>query len=439
MILRIILKNFLSFDDEMQFDMFPNMKRTSLPEHITMAAGKLPVLKMAAIFGQNGAGKSNIVKAIEFVRNFAVHKYFIRSLELENYFFLLKEDAAKEPIYLAVEFESQGKFLFYEIEISPNYIAKECLYETFPLEDKVELIFERKKQNVAFPQGASVDDAIAEATKKMLEKNPMSSLLALNGEFPIVQDPRCKTAYKWFRGQLEVIGVHTMLPELIEILRNNTEMLEFARNFINRLEVGANGMNMVESDFDQWAKKHIMLAKKLPDDMDKVKSVLLSANSMPVLSISLEGGIRKVYQLIFDTIGKSGYIGHLDTSAQSDGTLRVLTLLPALYFAKQGKTIVVDEINCCLSATMVKGIVEFFAKTNDAKGQLIFTTHEEQLLGERDILRSDEIWFVDKKEGASIIYSHNDFKEHHTISPMRGYKEGRYGAIRYVNLLRENG
>lgn len=105
---------------------------------------------------------------------------------------------------------------------------------------------------------------------------------------------------------------------------------------------------------------------------------------------------------------------------QSDGTLRALTLLPALYYAcKQGKTVVVDEINCCLSPTMVKGIVEYFAKTADTNGQLIFTTHDNQLLDERDILRSDEIWFVDKREGASVIYSHNDFKEHHTISPFR--------------------
>ena len=123
---------------------------------------------------------------------------------------------------------------------------------------------------------------------------------------------------------------------------------------------------------------------------------------------------------------------------QSDGTLRALTLLPALYYAcKQGKTVVVDEINCCLSPTMVKGIVEYFAKTADTNGQLIFTPHDNQLLDERDILRSDEIRFVDKREGASVLYSHNDFKEHHTISPFRGYNEGRYGAIRFVNLLKD--
>ncbi|MBO7635169.1 MAG: AAA family ATPase [Paludibacteraceae bacterium] len=439
MMLRLILKNFLSFDEEVQFDMFPNMKRTSLSSHISMLAGKLPVLKMAAIYGANGAGKSNLVKALEFIRAFALNKNFIKSIELKNFFYLLKEDAMKAPICLAIEFENQNRFFFYEIEISQKDIEKEGLYETFPLDNKVEPIFERKRLKVTFADSTTVDDAIVEATKKMLAKNPMASLLALNGEFPIVQDPRCKFAAKWFKGQLEIIGVHSFLPTLIDLLRDNKPMMEFARKLIYDLEVGVNDMNMAESDFDQWAKNHINLANTLPGDIDKVTSMSLNANNTPVLSISMEDGVRKVYQLMFDNIGKDGYVGHLDTSSQSDGTLRALTLLPALYYAKMGKTVVVDEINCCLSPTMVKGIVEFFSKTIDTVGQLIFTTHEEQLLDERDILRSDEIWFVDKKEGASIIYSHNDFKEHHTISPMRGYKEGRYGAIRYINLLQKNG
>ena len=187
------------------------------------------------------------------------------------------------------------------------------------------------------------------------------------------------------------------------------------------------------------SEKVLAIAKNLPIDMDKVKSMSLSANSTPGLSINVKDGVRKVYQLIFDNIGKNGFVGRLDTSMQSDGTLRALTLLPALYYAcKLGKTVVVDEINCCLSPTMVKGIVEYFAKTNGTTGQLIFTTHDNQLLDEKDILRSDEIWFVDKREGASVLYSHNDFKEHHTISPYRGYNEGRYGAIRFVKLIEDN-
>ena len=436
MLLRLIIKNFLSFDDEVQFDMFPNMKRTQMANHIYKDLCEVPVLKQAAIYGQNGAGKSNLVKALEFMRAFAFDKDFAKNIEIEKYFYLLKDNIDNEPISLSLEFEHNKHFFFYEIEIGAKKVVKEGLYESFPKESKLDMVYERKNREVAFAK--DVDATIMDATKKLLAKNPMSSLMALNGEFPIVADERCGWAAKWFRSKLEIIGVHSFLPTLIDLLRDNKPMMEFVKGLVHCLGVGVNAMNLQESDFDSWAKQHIAIAKNLPGDMDKVKSMSLSANSTPVLSINVKDGVRKVYQLIFDNVGKNGYIGQLDTSMQSDGTLRALTLLPALYYAcKLGKTVVVDEINCCLSPTMVKGIVEYFAKTNGTNGQLIFTTHDNQLLDEKDILRSDEIWFVDKREGASVLYSHNDFKEHHTISPYRGYNEGRYGAIRFVKLIED--
>lgn len=437
MLLRLIIKNFLSFDDEVQFDMFPNMKRTQIADHIYTDLCDVPVLKQAAIYGQNGAGKSNLVKALEFMRAFALDKDFIKSIEIDKFFYLLKDNASNAPISLSVEFEQNKRFFFYEIEIGPKQVVKEGLYESFPKESKLDLVYERKEREVTFAK--DVDSTIMDAIKKLLGKNPVSSLMALNSEFPIVADERCARAAKWFKAKLEIIGVHSFLPTLIDLLRDNTPMMEFVKGLVHCLGVGVNAMNLQETDFDSWAKKHIAIAKNLSSDMDKVKSMSLSANSTPVLSINVKDGVRKVYQLIFDNIGKNGFVGRLDTSMQSDGTLRALTLLPALYYAcKLGKTVVVDEINCCLSPTMVKGIVEYFAKSNGTNGQLIFTTHDNQLLDEKDILRSDEIWFVDKREGASVLYSHNDFKEHHTISPYRGYNEGRYGAIRFVKLIEDN-
>lgn len=440
MILRVILKNFLSFDNEVQFDMFPNMKRTHLQNHIYTSLCDIPVLKQAAVFGPNGSGKSNLVKALEFVRAFVIDKNFISKIDLQKFFYLLKEDAMEEPLCIAIEFEFKKQFFFYEIEIAKKHITKECLWETFPLKGMMEIVFERKKNNIRFAESADVDGAIVEATKKLVEKNKMASVMALNSEFPIIPDKRCRLATNWFASKLEIIGVFSFMPTLIELLRKNDQMMDFVHDLVYLLGVGVDDVNLNETDFDQWAQKHIELANSIPDDIRKVKSLSLNANNKPVLSINIEDGVRKVYQLIFDNIGKDGFVGKLDTSSQSDGTLRVLTLLPALYFAaKQGKTVVVDEINCCLSSNMVKGIVEYFAGTNDTNGQLIFTTHDEQLLEEKNILRSDEIWFVDKHEGASVIYSHNDFKEHHTISTLKGYKEGRYGAIRYVKLLQQNG
>lgn len=437
MLLRLIIKNFLSFDDEVQFDMFPNMKRTQMTNHVYTNLCDVPILKQAAIYGQNGAGKSNLVKALEFIKAFALNKDFVKNIEVDKFFFLLKDNVSKDPISLSIEFEHNKQFFFYEIEIGAKKVAKEGLYESLPREGRLDLIYERRNSDVVFAK--DVNNTIMDAIKKLLVKNPMSSLMALNSEFPIVADGRCTLATKWFRAKLEIIGVHSFLPTLIDLLRDNKPMMEFVQGLVHCLGVGVKGMSLQESDFDNWAKQHIAIAKNLPDDIDKVKSMSLSDHSTPVLSINVKDGVRKVYQLIFDNVGKNGFVGRLDTSMQSDGTLRALTLLPAIYYAcKLGKTVIVDEINCCLSPTMVKGIVEYFAETESTNGQLIFTTHDNQLLDEKNILRSDEIWFVDKREGTSVLYSHNDFKEHHTISPYRGYNEGRYGAIRFVKLIEDN-
>ncbi len=439
MILRINIQNFLSFDEEMQFDMFPNIKRTTLVHHI-YRTGQVPLLKMAAIYGANGAGKSNLVKAVEFIKSFAENRDFLKNIELNNFVYQLRPQQDSHPICISVEYEYLKKYYFYEIEVEPKGVARESLSETFPDTNRIELVFERKKNVVEFAKGIKLADPIKEATTKMLKKNPLSSLLALNHEFPILSDNRCALAYNWFHSQLVIIGVHTMLLTLIDLLRKDNTMMNFARQLVTKLEVGVNDFALKDETFDKWAQQHIQLASQLPTDLDKVKTLSLNANNIPLLSIDVENGVRKVYQLIFDNIGKNGYVGHLDASAQSDGTLRALTILPALYHAsKKGKTVVIDEINYCLSPTMVKGIVAFFANMNDTNGQLIFTTHDTQLLDENDLLRSDEVWFVDKKEGASLLYSHNDFKEHHTLSMMRGYNEGRYGAIRFVDLAQENG
>ena len=107
MILRVILKNFLSFNDEVQFDMFPNMKRTALSNHITMLNEKLPVLKMAAIYGANGAGKSNLLKGINFLKAIALNKSFLDKDTFGKYIFALKENTGTEPMELTIEFETK--------------------------------------------------------------------------------------------------------------------------------------------------------------------------------------------------------------------------------------------------------------------------------------------------------------------------------------------
>ncbi len=434
MLLRLLIKNFLSFDEEMQLDMFPNLKRTSLASHI-YRHNEIPILKQAVVYGQNGAGKSNIVKAMEFLREFALNKNFIKNIEIEKFFYRLKPEFDSNPISLLVEFENNNRYFIYAVEIGSNEIKQEMLCESFPVEGNYKVVYKRNGNSIEYADDVKIEEGVQTAVKTLISKNPLSSVMALNREFPILQDERCDMATAWFESKIEIIGVHSMIPSLIDLLRTDKAIMEFSQRLVSSLSVGVQNINVTDEDFDNWAQHHIQLANALPEGFDKIQGLSLNSNNTPILSIQSEDGIKKVYQLMFEHLGKNGFVGNLDASSQSDGTLRALTLLPALYVAaKKGKTVFIDEINCCLSPTMVKGIVEYFAKDSNTNGQLVFTTHDTQLLDEKNILRSDEVWFVDKNDGASILYSHNDFKEHNSISMMRGYNEGRFGAIRFINL-----
>ncbi|MFV0363533.1 MAG: AAA family ATPase [Suipraeoptans sp.] len=92
----------------------------------------------------------------------------------------------------------------------------------------------------------------------------------------------------------------------------------------------------------------------------------------------------------------------------------------------------IDEIEDSLHPQIVKKFLSLFMDNTRSKGQLIFTTHEVYLLNQQELLRPDEVWFVEKSDGQSKVYSLNDFKEHNTIDIEKGYLAGRFGAIPFV-------
>ena len=150
--------------------------------------------------------------------------------------------------------------------------------------------------------------------------------------------------------------------------------------------------------------------------------------------ISVEDGVQKISQMMFRQFGENGFSKEMDIQAQSDGTVRLLSLVPAFYAAMQsGKTVAIDELDHSIHPHLVRKLVRYFS-SHETNGQLIFTTHQTCLLNQ-DFLRTDEVWMVEKKNGSSRMYSLNDFKIHNTINIENGYMEGRYGAIPFIGEL----
>lgn len=434
MILRVILKNFLSFNEEVQFDMFPNMKRTSLSNHIKVLNDKLPVLKMAAIYGSNGAGKSNLLKGINFLKAIATNKNFLDKEKVGKYIFALKENAGKEPLELAIEFVAKSGVPFiYSVEVNDTGVTFETLQVSSLGSGGNVNVFTRTGRKVEYAVAPS--DEVNNMVLGWIEKNSFASLLTINNDMPVLADENIGIAQKWFEDELTIIGLHSFNPTLIGVFKNDKDINQFASELFKAIDLGVDEVKVETENFEDWVNTHD--AGNLP--MDKVREMRSGVLSEVVdfrntRAICVEDGVQKISQMMFRQFGENGFSKDMDIQAQSDGTVRLLSLVPALYHAmKSAKTVLIDELDHSIHPHLVREIVRYFS-SQETNGQLIFTTHQTCLLNQ-DFLRTDEVWMVEKKYGSSHMYSLNDYKIHNTINIENGYMEGRYGAIPFIGEL----
>ena len=268
-----------------------------------------------------------------------------------------------------------------------------------------------------------------------LEKNPFASLLTINNDVPILTDENVNNGQKWFEDELEIIGLHSFTPALIDIFKNKQRVRKFASQLFKAIDLGIDDVKVETENVEDYISTHN--ASMLPiDKVKKMRSGRMSqiVNFRNTSIISIEKGVQKISQMMFEQFGKDGFSKEMDIQAQSDGTVRLLSLMPAFYDAmKVGKTVVIDELDHSIHPHLVRELVRYFS-SQKTKGQLIFTTHQTCLLNQ-NFIRTDEVWLVEKKDGCTHMYSLNDFKIHNTISLENGYLEGRYGAIPFIGDL----
>lgn len=434
MLLRVIIKNFLSFNGLEQFDLFPNHKRVTHSHHIYQHSPNPDVLKMSVIYGANGAGKSNLIKALSFVKRFVLSDTFLDADSIKNWKFCLKPQKANEPLFLAIEYETEEREVFlYSVEINDNGIQKEVLKTSGTNNPGVE-IFVRTASEVTLR--GDITKEMRVIISNWVIEHPFASLFTINSNVQLLNDAAITSSQKWFGEKLKVVGLNSFHPDIITKLKQNPKQLKFATDMFSEIGLGLNGIEVKTEHFDKWLAanpqedKILSRTEKMPDDVVLTKIV----DNRNVSAISLEKGIRKVSELVFKQAGVEGYSADMNIMSQSDGTVRLLILAPYLYSAVyEGATIVVDELDNSIHPHLVRGLVRYFAD-KDTNGQLIFSTHETCIL-DQAFLRADEVWFVEKSNGESHPYSLNDFKIHNTISIENGYMAGRFGAIPFIGTL----
>ena len=432
MLLKIEIQNYLSFYNSSTFDMFPNLKRTTFPNHVYNE--DIPLLKQAVIYGANGSGKSNLLRAIDFIKDFATKRVFLSEELITKSKFRLISLEKSEPIRISIEFKTESNYYIYSISLNIKNIIEELYSSGIGKADNV-LIYKRNDNEIIFEKSSS--DEINNATTKLLENNPYSSILALNEEFPIIDDKNVKIAFKWFNEKLKTLHLTRILPSLIDLMSRNEPLLKFANQIFDKIGLGIKSLEIRSENLNELLNSNF-------EDATRIKELMLKKTAEPwsgitkmnfekvLFTIVKEKNEQFLKRFVFKQSGFDEFIGNMEIEDQSDGTVKLLNLIPALYDAINREIVIcIDEIENSIHPTLITSLVEYYSNSK-TKGQLIFTTHETELLNQQKYMRPDEVWFTEKHKGDTKLYSLNDFKEHNTINIKNGYLEGRYGGIPFI-------
>src|SRR6218665_920732 len=420
MLIRFLAKNIFSFKDEIEFNLFPG-KTESLGHHKATLGG-FEFLRFSAIYGANGSGKSNLIKSISLLQKMI--KEGKMTLFANDFKFKLCEENSALPVSLGIEFIAGGKAYFYSLAFEADRVLSEYLAESAKEKDILifERTFEEGVQKIDFHKDYRSTEKkrlfVEVLAEKLIQENDLLITFLsrkYSEDFKSVQ-----TAFNWFDETLAIIKPDSASSGIAHILDKETAIKEFEK-FIGKLNPQLN--------------------KEIIDDLkSEPGKVAISTNRVTGKEVALvyENGEARAKQLIAKHQNAAGKNIEFHSGQESDGTKRLIDYMPAFYgIIVRDKVFVIDEIERSIHPLVIKEIIAKLALDENLKGQLIFSTHESNLL-DQSILRPDEIWFAQKDfDGSSKFYSLSDFKIHHAIDIENGYLKGRFGGIPFLGNLKD--
>ena len=442
MLIQLTIQNFLSFRDEVTFSMVGVNSDQQHIDHLAEdAAGKgRSILPIGAIYGANAAGKSNLIEAISFAKNLVVQG--TRSSQTIPVSPFKLGDYSKQPSKFEFIFTHQGDQYSYGFKLNREQIFEEWLYGIPKGKKREVMYFERvtsSKKETTVEYGSKLKgrskkreqflDFIAEGTRP----NQLFLTESLERNVSALQP-----IFDWFRKVLTIIPAEADYTRLEISILSDKSFTDFLSEFLKFAGTGIDSIvtEKVELDFE----RHLpTLPKVLREDLIQELNQA-EKNSMAMIE-NLEGTRFLLFkddrsqltliQLRTRHRSEDGEFIDFSIEEESEGTQRLINLIPALFILKQEeeKVIFLDELDRRLHPLLSRNFVQVAINCRDKKNQLIFTTHDTNLL-DLDLLRRDEVWFVEKSEqGVSNLYSLAAFKMKPDLKIEKGYLNGRFGAI----------
>jgi len=443
MLVRLLIKNLFSFQDLTEFNMLPG-RFNRMPDHIYETGG-LEVLKLNAIYGANGAGKSNLIKAMALLKRYL--EQGTMPVELLTETFKFDPASRGKDLYLGVEFIKDGETFYYGLTINKGIIVEEELQISGIGKKDDYLLFQRTDK----PGEAQLDLNFCKEVMKDEEASIFPFFLKneiLDRAVPVLFHMASrknkvftpfKQALDWFTHDLVTLLPGSMPNGLPVMIEQHEQLYDFTslvmKTFntgINKIEVETIPIQKFFGEDDRTQAERI--SSELMANPSKTRSIRTEYEE--VVFVNQNGQVVAKRLLFMHDFEGTDVV--FTAAQESDGTRRMLQYLPAFYAMIHHPCVfLVDEIERSIHPLLIKELIQKFSHDDQTNGQLIFSTHESNLL-DQQIFRPDEIWFAEKnKQGATELYPLSDFKEHHTIDIRKGYLNGRYGGIPFLGNLKD--
>lgn len=389
MIQELKIKNFKSFRDEVELSFEPSGD-DRYNAVVTMPDG-VQLLRFAVVLGANASGKSNLLEAVEFLRDFWNNIPATNDDGTNVQPFLMRKSALSHDTEFEIKLYVDGIRYWYQLTVNPEKVCREALFVY--LSNRPTKVFCREDV-----QGVSkliFNPAVAKLSPAEVDIMTMNCLRNMS--------------------VLAVLKkVNVAVPYLDNMRRwIDNRMLPLQSGSLSSLSQGAKRMIADSEDFREYL---MQFAQEADFNISDIK-------------------IQKMAALFGHTVegdnGNESYV--LPENCQSTGTKRMVELESLIYTQlKRQAFLCIDEIEASMHPNLMEYILAKFINTPDNQSQLFVSTHYDPILKDiDDLFGKDSVWFTEKgKDGNTTLFSLVDFKGLNKLSSIhRAYMNGQFGAL----------
>ena len=421
MLIRFGVKNHLSIKDYQELNLVAS-SLTDEPKFVLRSAGiRGSLLPCAAIYGANASGKTNVLQSLNFMRNTVRHSHanLKPGDRLPRHPFLLESGWQEQPSEFDCDFVVGGSRFKYGFSLDDSKVLSEYLY-AYPSGYR-QIWYERDAtQSDQFYFGKYL-----KGRNRLISELTRSNSLFLSAAAQQNHE-QVDPIYRFFSDGI-VPQLSRSVPHESAIAESleQKELRDRVAHFLRYADVGIEGIDIEEAQVPDEVRNFVerFMTTAVEFRKDGKQAELFDPREFR----------PKEIKMLHRSDGDHSVSINFDS--ESAGTVRLLQLIRGIFrVLDSGGVLLLDEIDASLHTLLAMKVIALFVspETNRRNAQIIFSTHDTNLLCS-GLLRRDEIWFTEKsKNGATHLYPLSDIRTRKTDNLEKGYLQGRFGAIPFL-------